>query len=80
MFRFISALIKIAVISLLTGATLSALNISSHELLADLGLTPETVFETLENGAKWAAPHMVLGSIVVIPIWFIVHLFRPPRS
>lgn len=80
MFRLISAIVKIMVISILTGATLSALNISSHELLNDLGLTPEKIFDTLEMGAKWAAPHLVLGAIVVIPVWVIVHLFRPPRA
>lgn len=80
MFRAFSAVFKIAIASLLTGATLSALNISAPELLNDLGLNPETVLETLENGATWAVPHLVLGSIVVIPIWVIVHLFRPRRS
>lgn len=80
MLRFFSAIVKIMLISILTGATLSALNISSHELLSDLGLTPEQIFETLEMGARWAAPHLILGAIVVVPIWIIVHLFRPPRT
>lgn len=80
MFRAFSAVLKIAIASLLTGAILSALNISAPELLNDLGLSSETILETMEKGVTWAVPHLVLGSIVVIPIWIIVYLFRPPRS
>lgn len=80
MFRFISAIIKISLASLIAGATLSALNISATDLLTDIGLTPEQIFEYLERGAAWAIPNLVLGSFVVIPVWLVAYLFRPPRG
>jgi hypothetical protein len=33
-----------------------------------------------EDGMRWAAPNIVLGSIVVIPVWLVIYLFRPPRA
>ena len=80
MFRLISAILKIAIASLMAGAALSALNISAADLLQDIGMTPEKVFKLMQQGAEWAIPNLVLGSLVVIPVWLVAYLFRPPRS
>lgn len=80
MLRLVSALVKILLASLATGAVLSALNISAAELLAEIGLTPERVFALLQEGAAWAIPNVVLGSMVIVPIWLVTYLLRPPRN
>ena len=80
MLRLLSALVKIGLASLITGAVLSALNLSAAELLAEIGLTPDRVFEALQNGAAWAIPNIVLGSMVIVPIWFVTYLLRPPKN
>lgn len=80
MLRVISAIIKIGLASLATGAVLSALNISAAELLAEIGLTPERIFLLLQEGAAWAIPNIVLGSMVIVPIWLVTYLLRPPRN
>ena len=80
MLQVFSALLKIILASLVTGAVLSALNLSAAELLAEIGLTPERVFEALQQGAAWAIPNIVLGSMVIVPIWFVTYLLRPPRN
>ena len=80
MLRVLSAAFKIAVASMLTGAALSAFDITAADLLADVGLTPERVLELLQRGAQWAVPNIVLGSMVIVPIWLVMYLFRPPRG
>lgn len=80
MFRFFSALFKIAVVSLITGASLSAFDISAADLLEKVGLTPETMLELLQRGVTWAIPNILLGSMVIVPIWLIVYLLRPPKG
>jgi hypothetical protein len=80
MFRFISGVFKIVGVSLLTGAALSAFNLSAADVLIEMGLTPERVMQLLQTGAAWALPNIVLGSMVIVPIWLIVALFRPPRG
>ncbi len=79
-FRILSAVFKIAVVSLITGAVLSALDITAAEVLADLGMTPEQVLGYAERGLSWALPNIVLGSMVIVPIWFVIYLLRPPRG
>ena len=80
MFRLISTIVKIAIASLITGAILTWLNISAEQVLLELGLTPDKVMEWLQQGAAWAIPNIVLGSLVIVPVWLVVYLFRPPRS
>lgn len=80
MFRFFSGVFKIVVVSLITGAGLSALDLSAKDILTEIGLTPERVSELLQIGAAWALPNIILGSMVIVPIWLVVALFRPPRG
>ena len=79
-FRLLSGLFKIALVSLITGAGLSAFDITAADILADLGLTPESVLALIERGVAWAIPNIVLGSMVIVPIWLVIYLLRPPRS
>ncbi|MCO5160367.1 MAG: DUF6460 domain-containing protein [Mesorhizobium sp.] len=80
MFRIISGAFKIVTVSLLTGAALSALDLSAADILIELGLTPERVMDLLQTGAAWALPNIILGSMVIVPIWLVVALLRPPRG
>ena len=78
MLRVIATLFKIGVASLLVGAGLSALDISARDILGHMGLTPENVLALLEQGLAWALPNVVLGSLIIVPVWFLVYLFKPP--
>ena len=80
MLNVVSGIFKIAVVSMITGAALSALDLSAEQILAKVGLTPENVMELLERGAHWALPNIMLGSMVIVPIWLVVYLLRPPRG
>lgn len=79
MFRLISTIVKIAIASLVTGAILTKLDLSANEILLELGLTPDEAMKWLETGLQWALPNIILGSMVIIPVWLVVYLFRPPR-
>jgi hypothetical protein len=78
--QFLSTIFKIAVASLIVGATLSALNISAADLLAQVGLTPEEIWTYLQIAVDWAIPNIILGSLIVVPIWIVIYLFRPPSA
>ncbi|MFZ1772850.1 MAG: hypothetical protein WAT78_02705 [Rhizobiaceae bacterium] len=79
-YKFLLATIKIGIASVMTGAGLSALDLSANDVLREIGLTPETIMAFLERGAVWAIPNLVLGLMVVLPIWFVVSILRPPRG
>ena len=80
LYRATATVLKIALASLVVGILLSSLNVTAEQVLIDLGLTPEEVLSWFSKGVDWAVPNILLGSIIIIPVWIIVYLFRPPRN
>jgi acetyl-CoA acetyltransferase len=71
-------LVKIAVASLVVGTIMAHFGITANKLMHEFGLSTERLEELARRGFAWAWPNVLLGSIVIIPIWFVVFLFRPP--
>ncbi|WP_377293974.1 DUF6460 domain-containing protein [Rhizobium sp. SG2393] len=80
MLRFLAATFKILLASLITGAGLSFFDLSSAELLARIGMTPEEVWAYLVRAVNWAVPNILLGSLIVVPVWLLTYIFLPPRG
>ncbi|MGB7286237.1 MAG: DUF6460 domain-containing protein [Salaquimonas sp.] len=80
MLKLFSTVTKILIASIVTGVVLEKLNLSAEQILLELGMTPENVIQMIEKGMTWAVPHLILGSLVIVPVWLVVYLFRPPRS
>jgi len=80
MIRLFSTFAKIAIASIVTGVVLEKLDLSAEQILLELGMTPEKVLQMVEKGMTWAVPHLILGSMVIVPVWLVVYLFRPPRG
>ncbi len=78
--RFATTGLKIIIASLLVGFVLSAMNITAEQVLNDVGVTPDKILLWLQKGVNWALPNIMLGSIIIVPVWIVVYLFRPPRS
>lgn len=76
--RLFTTLIKVAVASLIVGTVLAHFGITADQVLKDLGITPERLAELARQGFAWALPNLLLGSIIIVPVWVVVYLFRPP--
>ena len=71
-------LVKVAVASLVVGTILGHFGITAEQLMREFGLSAERLQEYAKQGFAWAWPNVLLGSVVIVPIWFLVFLFRPP--
>ncbi|MDN3718144.1 DUF6460 domain-containing protein [Roseibium salinum] len=80
MYPFLVTVFKIAVISLLVGAGLSFVNITAQDILGSVGLSPLELWIYMIEFRDWAIPNMILGAVIVVPVWLVIYLFRPPRS
>lgn len=76
--RLIRTLVKVAVASLIVGTILAHFGLTTDELMKAAGLSPDRVAELARNGVAWALPNLLLGALVIVPIWFLLYLFRPP--
>ncbi len=80
MFQVLMITSKIIFASLIVGAGLSLFDVTANDVLSKAGLTPQEVGELLTKGVEWALPNIMLGSMVIVPIWVLTFMLRPPRS
>ncbi len=78
MHAFLWTLIKILVASLVVGVILNHFGVTPDELIRYSGLSRERLEELARQGIEWAVPNVMLGAIVIVPVWFLIYLFRPP--
>ena len=76
--RFTRTVIKVLVASLIVGTILAHFGLTPDELMRAAGLSTARLEELARAGLAWALPNLLLGALVIVPIWFLLYLFRPP--
>jgi hypothetical protein len=74
----LKTLIKVLIASLIVGTILTHFGITTDQLMREAGMTPDRIADLGRQAASWALPNVLLGSLVIVPVWFLVYLFRPP--
>lgn len=74
----VRSVVKVAVASLIVGSVLAHFGITAEMLMKEFGLSFERVEELARRGIAWAVPNVLLGAMIILPVWFVVYLFRPP--
>jgi hypothetical protein len=77
---FFRTLVKVTVASLIVGAVLAHFGATPERVMTAFRLSPERLAQIAQDALNWAWPHLMLGALVVVPVWFVVFLFRPPRA
>lgn len=76
--RFTRTMVKVLVASLIVGTILAHFGLTPDELMRTAGLSTARIEELARAGLAWALPNLLLGSLVIVPVWFLLYLFRPP--
>jgi di/tricarboxylate transporter len=76
--RLTRTLVKVVVASIIVGTILAHFGITADHLMTAAGLSSDRVTEFARAGMAWALPNLMLGAVVIVPLWFIIYLFRPP--
>jgi hypothetical protein len=77
---FLRTLVKVTVASLIVGTLMAHFGITPDQVLRESGFSQERVMELAQRGFTWALPNLLLGAMVIVPVWFLIYLFRPPRA
>lgn len=75
----VGVLIRLALISIVVGVVMSALDIRPDNILYFLDRTLRRIWEMGFGSIEWLLEHLLLGAIVVIPIWIIARLIGVAR-
>ena len=65
---------KLVIASLCVGLLLSFFNIDPVELINDVPETLGRIQEVILDIVNWAGKYILLGAIIVIPIWLIFNI------
>lgn len=76
--RFTRTVVKVLIASLIVGTILAHFGLTPDELMRTAGLSPAQIEELARAALAWALPNLLLGSLVIVPVWFLFYLFRPP--
>jgi hypothetical protein len=80
LYDLLQTLIKIAVASLIVGTILGHFGITTDHVMREFGLSPDRIVELARQGLTWALPNLLTGSLIIVPVWFVIYLFRPPGA
>ena len=64
-------IIKIVLFSFVIGLLLSFFDVDPAQLLRNFGATAEQIFKIVADIIEWGVKYVLLGAVVVIPIWLI---------
>jgi H+/Cl- antiporter ClcA len=76
--RLTRTVVKVLIASLIVGTILAHFGITTDKLMKTAGLSPERIEDLARQGLAWVLPNVLLGALVMVPIWFVLYLFRPP--
>ncbi len=69
-------LVQLAVMSFILGIILSALGVSPFDIAQGLRRLAMHIYSMGFDAVVWGFRYFVLGAVVVVPIWFVMRLFR----
>lgn len=78
--QFLAGLLKLILASMIAGVLMNLFGLSAERLLAAIGLTPLELWDYIVRFVAWAIPNVILGAVIILPLWFFAYLFIPPRN
>ena len=71
-------MVKVLIASLIVGHDPRPFRHRTDELIKTAGLSPDRIEDLARAGVAWALPNLLLGALVIVPVWFLFYIFRPP--
>lgn len=75
----VSTIVKLLIASLIIGMLLTFFDITPERLLASFGETVQRIFQIVVSFGEWSIRYILVGAVVVVPIWLIMLLLRVAR-
>jgi hypothetical protein len=75
-----STIIKLAIACLVVGFALATLHLDPKDVLTQIGHWAKSLAEWSVNMFGHAFSYILLGAVVVLPIWLVFYLLRAARG
>ena len=78
--RPLSVIFRLLLLSILVGVILEVLGLDPWNIIESLRRLVARVWDMGFEAVRWLARYLVLGAVIVLPIWLIVRVVRAPRG
>ena len=76
----LAVLVRLALLSLLVGVVLNALGINLRNFFDRINALLRNLYDLGFGAIDWALQYLLVGAIVVVPIWLITRLLAVSRN
>jgi hypothetical protein len=73
--NIVGVVLRLAALSLVVGVVLSSLGITPANFFDRIGLVVRRIYDLGFGAFDWAFQYLLLGAMVVVPIWILTRLF-----
>jgi 8-oxo-dGTP pyrophosphatase MutT (NUDIX family) len=70
--------VRLAIISIVVGVVLSVFGITPRNFFARLDELARWIYDLGFGAVEWLLDYMVLGAMIVVPMWLLARLLRWP--
>lgn len=71
----LGVIVRLVLLSIVVGVVLSALGFTPHNFLYQLEMLVSRIYWLGINSIDWVLQYLLLGAMVVVPIWLVARLF-----
>jgi Family of unknown function (DUF6460) len=75
-----STIVQLIVWSVVVGVVLSALGVTPFNIVERIGLIGRRIYDLGFGAIHWGVQYFLLGAVIVVPIWLVMHLLRSRRQ
>jgi hypothetical protein len=76
----LGVLLRLAVISIIVGIVLVTLDIRPQDLMGNLQRIVRNIWHMGFDSFRWLGQYLLIGAIVVVPIWLVMRLISLGRG
>jgi len=71
---------RLILVSILVGVILSALGLNPFDIVRSIRKLIESIWDLGFDAFRWLWGYLLLGAVIVVPIWIILRLVNAPRG
>jgi Domain of unknown function (DUF6460) len=76
----LAVLVRLVLVSILVGVVLSALGLDPFDIVRSIQRLIRSIWDMGFDAIRWLWRYLLLGAVVVIPIWLLMRLVNAPRG
>ena len=76
----LGVLARLVLVSILVGVVLSALGLDPFDIVHSIERLIRSIWDLGFDAIRWLWRYLLLGAVIVIPIWILMRVFNAPRG